>query len=220
MRKLPIVGMAAMLSVASTACFADDGNFFVNGDVGQAHYRIASSTTYDSFNGPGRNSVDKKDTAGALRFGYRWHGVVDYGVEAGYVDLGQAQVKSYSYNNQTSDIKTRGWLLGGNLKYNINDAWYVSARGGWFRSRNEDKVKVSQGECSVICPLRPSGEYRVSSTGTGEYLGVGAGYNFSPNFSLGLSYDNYHGHPDGYDAYGNKQGANIALYSVSAEYRF
>ncbi|WP_216840693.1 hypothetical protein [Dyella sp. S184] len=59
--------------------------------------------------------------------------------------------------------------------------------------------------------------YNFSSTGTGEYLGVGAGYNLPSNVSIGLSYDNYHAHPI---SNGTGTGVNVALYSVSAEYRF
>jgi len=219
MRKLLIVGMVAMLSIASTTSFADDGNFFVNGDVGQAHYRVASSSTYDFFYGSYHDSVDKKDTAGALRFGYRWHSVVDYGVEAGYVDLGQTKTKTYSpYGtdyDRKEDQKTRGWLVGGNLKYNIADKWYVSARGGWFRSRNEVEAQGSNA------PLLPGFfHYSISSTGTGEYLGLGAGYNILPNLSVGLSYDNYHARTNSSSNIAIADSTNIALYSVSAEYRF
>jgi len=220
MNKLLVAVVATTLGAASAAALADDGNFFVNGDLGQSHYRIASSYTVapSIFDGGYRYSADKQDVAGALRFGYRWHSLVDYGVEAGYVDLGQAETKfNGPYTNLKTDQKTRGWLVGGNLKYNIAEKWYVSARGGWFRSRNE----VDARGVFFVQPLagdQPNFRSHSSNTGTGEYLGLGAGYNILPNLSVGLSYDNYHARLNRSSE--SDSGLNIALYSVSAEYRF
>ena len=45
----------------------------------------------------------------------------------------------FANNYYTNDVKSRGWLPGGNLKYNINDNWYLSARGGWFHSQVESE---------------------------------------------------------------------------------
>ena len=226
MNKLVTAAVALTLGAVSTLTFADDGNFFVNADAGQANYRTGTLNNSNDaviVVSPD-NNLDKKDVAGALRFGYRWHSTVDYGIEAGYADLGQAGLKS-SYSSGVEDIKSRGWLLGGNLKYNVNDSWYVSARGGWFRSKIENRgLATYHPNCKIgfECPDYIGSEsYNDSSTGTGEYLGVGAGYNFSPNFSLGLSYDNYHARPnDSHSNFGIADGINIALYSVSAEYRF
>jgi hypothetical protein len=43
------------------------------------------------------------------------------------------------------------------------------------------------------------------------------GYNFAPNFSLGLNYDNYHAKAKTSLA---TVDANIGTYTVTAEYRF
>jgi len=71
----------------STGSLADGGNFYVNVDAGQADYSVASTYNIAHCNLYIGGNPETKDTAGALRFGYRWHSVADFGVEAGYVDL-------------------------------------------------------------------------------------------------------------------------------------
>ncbi|MFC5743802.1 outer membrane protein [Dyella tabacisoli] len=208
MNKFQTVAVALALGAASTASFADTGNFFVNGNLGTSDYRVSNPASGI----PGvQSSLDKKDAAGALRIGYRWNSVVDYGVEAGYVNLGNAEGKlSNSLGQSYLKQKSRGWLLGGNLNYNINDNWYVSARGGWYRAHNAFQLRA----------YTPGGNFRSSSstTGTGEYVGVGVGYNINKAFSVGVNYDNYHSNGNSSDV--NKLSTNIAMYSVFGEYRF
>ena len=43
------------------------------------------------------------------------------------------------------------------------------------------------------------------------------GYDFAPNFSLGLNYDNYHAKAKRGDV---SLGGNVGTYMVTAEYRF
>jgi OOP family OmpA-OmpF porin len=207
MNKLFTAALAASLAVASTASFADSstGDFFVNANLGQSQYRASA------FNGFGTTgtSNDRSDTAGAVRLGYRWHSVVDYGVELGYVDLGNASLKSFFPGAQSNEkLSSRGYLLGGNLNYNITDAWYVSGRAGWFRSRLNDRVTTFSDAGSI----RDSAH----STGTGEYVGVGVGYNISRAFSVGLNFDDYHSRAK----FGDEGSLTTGMYSVSAEYRF
>jgi hypothetical protein len=46
---------------------------------------------------------------------------------------------------------------------------------------------------------------------------VGVGYDFAPNFSMGLSYDNYHAKAEtGLDDIDG----NIGVFTLTAEYRF
>jgi opacity protein-like surface antigen len=226
MKFLVMTALTLVLGGISTTCLADDGNFFINADAGQANYHVDLSNS--SVFG---NSLNNSDAAGALRFGYRWHSVVDYGLEAGYVDLGNVNSTVYAPPmggwTQHTNLKDRGWLLGGNLKYNITPNWYVSARGGWFRPQIEGSGTSRYSECvpapGYLCPAVLPGtsfyQYSYSQTVSGEYFGAGAGYNFSPNFSLGLSYDYYRS-----GRFNNVStmisGVNVGTFSVSAEYRF
>jgi OmpA-OmpF porin, OOP family len=215
MRKLVTLAVALTLGTASAAAFAD-GNAFVNANAGYSSYNLNK----DSLSEPGVSSnLRKRDPAGAIRVGYRWNSIVDYGVEVGYGYLGQARANIAEGSDATRlTQKNRGFLLGGNLNYNITENWYVSARAGWFRGRNTYTGTVYAPE--------GVGTVRGTNTNTGEYFGVGAGYNFNKYFSLGLAYDTYHtpgsplrssnpvfnGDPVG--------GTRAGMYSIQGEYRF
>jgi OmpA-OmpF porin, OOP family len=241
MKVLMLAALTVTLSGMSYKCLADDGNFFVSADAGQANYHvnapynspaatygeiISSSSSNPIF--PVGNQLNNTSAAGALRFGYRWHGVVDYGVEAGYADLGKVNSTSTvgsqisSWTDQ-SNLKDRGWLLGANIKYNLNNDWYVSARGGWYRPQIDGSetakfngcVPSSGYVCPLVLPVTTFDRYQYSQTVSGEYFGVGGGFNISSNFSLGLSYDYYRS-----GRLSNDFSANVGLLSLSAEYRF
>ncbi len=206
MRKLVTVGAALALATASAAAFAD-GNTFVNANVGSSDYNISQPAAVSGFD----TYQNKYGAAGALRVGYRWKSVVDYGVEVGYGYMGQARTKIYNDDGGVRlNQKNRGWLLGGNLNYNITDQWYLSGRAGWYRARNSYAL-------SVI----PAGTYdeRGTYTATGEYAGVGAGYNINKSLSVGLAYDAYHT-PSGATQGLGMKGTRIGMYSLQGEYRF
>ena len=205
MRKLVAAAVAMTLGAASGTAFAD-GNVFVNANAGASNYQVSNPLTgFD-------NTFSKRGTAGALRVGYRWKSVVDFGVEAGYGYLGNTIARA-TYDDGSTErlaLKTRGWLLGGNLNYNITDQWYISGRAGWFRARNLYQDRFLDANYAG-----ESFSDRSATTGTGEYLGVGAGYNITKAFSVGLAYDRYHTPGNvGYD------GIAIDMYSVQGEYRF
>lgn len=202
MRTFATIAVALALGTASSVAFADGGNVFVNANAGASHYNVENP--YSGIEG---NSFSKTGKAGALRVGYRWNSVVDYGVEAGYGFLGNATARvSYSDGVERDQAKTRGWLLGGNLNYNINEQWYVGARAGWFRARSLFEGRVVSDNDTFY--------NRGSLTRTGEYFGVGGGYNFNKNFSLGLAYDTYRA------PVSDDKSNRIGMYSLQAEYRF
>ncbi|UJJ57461.1 outer membrane beta-barrel protein [Rhodanobacter denitrificans] len=208
MNKILTAALGAALVVASAASAAAEtqGAFFINAAVGQAQYQVGRSA------GQG-NSVDDKDTAGALRFGYAWNvgNGFNLGVEGGYADLGKV-VARYSYSDGSTirtGVHAKGWLLGGNAKYNFAGPWYATARAGWFRSEADASYRYSEPGYT---------EYASGSAhGDGWYGGVGVGYDFAPNFSLGLNYDNYHAKARYNQA---SIGGNVGTYMLTAEYRF
>jgi OmpA-OmpF porin, OOP family len=215
MRKLVTLAVALTLGTASAAAFAD-GNTFVNANVGYSDYTINK----DSLSIPGADEhLRKGDPAGAIRLGYRWNSIVDYGVEVGYGYLGQARLNDSAgpYAGRLTQ-KNRGFLLGGNLNYTITDNWYISARAGWFRGRNT----YAETFYSPVGVQTSRG----TSTNTGEYFGIGAGYNFNKYFSIGLAYDTYHT-PGGAVRSSNasfngevERGTRAGMYSIQGEYRF
>lgn len=208
MNKILTAALGAALAVASAASAAADahGAFLLNAGVGQSQYRVGRT------DGLGYN-LDEKDTAGALRFGYAWRvaPAFNLGVEGGYADLGK-MVARYRYTDGSAiqtDANAKGWMLGANGKYNFADQWYVSARAGWFRSTVDATYRYSEPGYT---------EYASGNAhGNGWYGGVGVGYDFAPNFSLGLNYDNYHAKAKRGDV---SLGGNVGTYMVTAEYRF
>lgn len=202
MRKFAFIAIALALGTASSVALADDGHFFVNANAGASHYSV--SNPYSGMD----NSFSKTGKAGALRVGYRWNSVVDYGVEAGYGFLGNAtaRVNDYGGGTEREQVQTRGWMLGGNLNYNITENWYVGARAGWFRARSLYEFRYMSDNVNA------SGRDRVVRTG--EYFGFGGGYNLNKNLSLGVAYDTYRA------PLSDTQRNRIGMYSLQAEYRF
>ncbi|MGN2249179.1 outer membrane beta-barrel protein [Frateuria sp. GZRe14] len=218
MNKILTVALGAALVAASASASAADanGSFFINAGVGQAQYHVGHT------DGLGYK-LDDKDTAGALRFGYAWKvgNGFDLGVEGGYVDLGKLVAKYHGENedaslivNEKADIEASGWVLGANGKYAFGNKWFVSARAGWFRSTADASYRYEE----IYADAPDYREYASGDAdGNGWYGGVGVGYDFAPNFSLGLNYDNYHGKAK--TDLGSIDG-NIGVYTVTAEFRF
>ncbi|HUA82192.1 MAG TPA: outer membrane beta-barrel protein [Dyella sp.] len=204
MRKFAALAIALALGASSTTALAD-GNAFVNANGGASHYSVSNP-----FAGID-NSFSTTGKAGALRVGYRWNSVVDYGVEAGYGFLGNATARANvaGVGTERQQVQTRGWLLGGNLNYNINEHAYIGARAGWFRARSLFENRFLGANSADF-----HFDDRAVVSRTGEYFGVGGGYNLNKNFSLGLAYDTYRAPIT--DSRSNR----IGMYSVQAEYRF
>lgn len=210
MSKILTAAFGAALAVASTASAAAEtqGAFFINAAVGQAQYHVGRSAgqSYSV-------SVDDKDTAGALRFGYAWNvgNGFNLGVEGGYADLGKASA-GFSFSDGSTirtGVHAKGWLLGGNAKYNFAGPWYATARAGWFRTNADASYRYSEPGYSE--------SFSGGGHGNGWYGGVGVGYDFAPSFSLGLNYDNYHAKARYNEA---SIGGNVGTYMLTAEYRF
>ncbi|HET8899371.1 MAG TPA: outer membrane beta-barrel protein, partial [Rhodanobacteraceae bacterium] len=125
------------------------------------------------------------------------------GVEAGYNDLGNIKVR----NAFTSDpvlakqrSELHGWTAGVNGHFNLASPWYVSARTGVYGWRGH-------GLSNDDIPLRRNVDK------TDWYGGVGVGYDFASNWSLGVNYDYFHAKKDHVDL-------SSDLISFGAEYRF
>ncbi|MBP1473639.1 porin family protein [Frateuria sp. MAH-13] len=192
----------AFAGACSSAPAQDRNALFVSAGVGHADYHVDEVA--------GNYYQDTTGTAAALRLGYLWHGPVDFGVEAGYVDLGELKTSLISGAVlEEAKVNAKGWLLGATGKYHFADAWFVSARGGWLHASSDVDYRVST----------PVGSMSGSSSvdGDGWYTGIGAGYDFSSHLSLGLNYDNYHVKASTDDVSAD---ANVGTWMVTAEYRF
>ncbi|MFC5742867.1 porin family protein [Dyella tabacisoli] len=185
---------AALLTVP--AAFAqnapsDNGGWFINGNVGRTSIN----------NGP----YDGHDTGYALNGGYRWSLAPNFalGAEVGYNDLGNIHVKNIFNSNNVIDkgkSQLHGWTAGANARFNIDQNWYVSARGGIYGWKGH-------GLSNDANPIRKGLD------NTSWYAGAGFGYNLNSNVSVGLNYDYF-------DAKKNHTDLSTDMVSVGAEYRF
>jgi len=193
---LATAGLAAVPAlVQAQEGNAGNSSFFVNGNIGQSNLS--------------KDAYDDSDTGYDANIGYRWafSPNVAIGVEGGYADLGKFRAKSnyLSGIGPIPDAKVSGWTLGLNGHFNLNPNWYISARGGFFRSdvKGMDFGSYGSGGAPVY----------VDDTSSKYYAGAGFGYDFSNNFSVGLNYDYYKA-----DKHGLYLDPNLV--SVSGEFRF
>ncbi len=163
------------------------GNAFVAGNVGRTDGGTAGRFGTGDFNV--FESRDGRKTGYGLVGGYRWKVAQNFGLglEGGYTDLGNIVVKNAfndnDVNQRDDENALRGWIVGGNARLNITPAWYVGARGGYFRaSDNNVDYYNSVGENLGL-------ESGGSDGRNSWYAGVGTGWNATQNFSVGLHYD-------------------------------
>lgn len=194
MSKRFTIAVAAMaLSCISTGSLAatTSGQFFLNGTVGQSTWHD------DGFN------TSNKDTATAWRFGYAWNrDQLSYGFEAGYADLGTVR-GHYDFGAAPLELSggATGPLAGVNMTYRLGHRVFVNARLGWMHDHLD---------------LR-TGDQRDRFSGNGGYVGIGAGYNVSEHFGVGLAYDHYTVRGD---VNGSRTQDFVGVFSGFAEVRF
>jgi len=193
-KQFQVAAIAFALAAASSSSFADEtGGFFINGNLGQSSYNsgtVTSNTTFGS----------------TIRGGYSWYSEEwDFGVEAGYVNLGTVRSPLYTVGIPaiTESAKADGPLLGINLKYKFANQWFVSGRLGYLQTTVDTSVSGGFGSYDFH--------------GGGGYGGVGVGYDFTKHFSLGLAYDTYR---IKYRVFDVNYSGNVGLSSLFVEYRF
>jgi OmpA-OmpF porin, OOP family len=197
-----------LLASAATTSHAD--GFFVNTSLGKDNF-------YSQYPiGPGQSAqISSQSDTEALRVGYRWNsGVFCYGLETGYVNLGPSYYFVFAHYEERID----GALLGPTLKYSLPMGFFVSARGGFFRSTDHEMARLTYG-----LPFPKTGDFYGNVSGIGSYVGLGAGYDFNQSFGLSLNYDRYRPHvvSDWWEHGGVIPGTpRVDAYTVTAEYRF
>jgi OmpA-OmpF porin, OOP family len=215
--------------LASAVSVSHADGFFVNTNFGVDKYYPQYENEYVT-NGPLPSSTHTH--AEALRVGYRWTtGAFSYGLETGYVNMGPTYADFYDPMNGP-DVFTHyeeridGVVLGPTLKYDLPMGFFVSARGGFFRSTDHQMERVSFEPQLFDLPFTPfSDEYRADISGIGSYVGLGVGYDFNQSFGLSLNCDRYRPHV-GLETNWWEHGElfigtpKVLTYSVTAEYRF
>ncbi|MGC1549519.1 MAG: porin family protein [Rhodanobacter sp.] len=188
---LATAGLLTVPAVFAQNAPADNGGWFVNGNVGR--------TAIDQ--GP----YDGHDTGYAINGGYRWSMTPNFalGAEVGYNDLGNIHAKNI-FNSQPilspGKSQLHGWTAGANGRYSFDSNWYVSGRAGLYSW-------TGHGLSNNSNPIREGLD------DTSWYAGAGVGYNISKNLSVGLNYDYF-------DAQKHNVDLSTDMVSVSAEFRF
>ncbi len=219
MRNRLAFGAAMALGITSFTATAGAGQFFVDGGMGRSSF-AAVYGQYDN---------DKTDWATSIRAGYMWHNVVDYGVELGYVDLGQevnrevyGHISGWDYLRGST--AAHGWLLGGRLEYVMAGSWYLMARGGWFRPRitqeSADWVLTRGGPVNPVPASGYAHDQASFNGGTQAYYGIGVGYCLSPHWRVGLNYDYYELGSKFWGQETSQPTGYVKTYSASVQYRF
>lgn len=191
------VAVAAFGLVAvPTLSQAADPGFFLNGAIGRS--------TYD------QHVFDDDDTGYKANLGYRWAVAPNalIGIEGGYTDMGKFTsdpLMTADGGTTTARARIKGWTLGANGHFNITPEWYIGTRLGWTRSSLSGRIEgAPSDDWDVI---------RDNLKSDGWYAGVGFGYDFASNMSIGLDYDRYEAKKHGFKG-------TTDLVSISAEVRF
>jgi OmpA-OmpF porin, OOP family len=146
--------------------------------------------------GRGGRDFDPTTNVFNLDVGYHWSWLA---VEAGYVDFKRTNSNTFLDPVPLSyGFKENGFTAGVAGHWGIVSNWYLSARTGAFFWREAFYESPIGKKASVT-----------RADGTSWYAGIGVGYDFTKNFSLGLNYDWYDA--DQYTAH---------VPSLKAEFRF
>lgn len=116
--------------------------------------------------------VDGKDTAWKLYGGYMLNR--NFGIEAAYVDLGEATYSGDFFGDPVTDgkVKVTGFNIAGIGKLPISEQFSLFGKLGLF---------IWEVEASDITAGAP---FSTAADGTDLSFGVGAGYDFTPNLGV------------------------------------
>ena len=207
----------ALLASMTSLSHAD--GFFVNTSLGASNY-------YSEYPLNPAFEVHHSHTE-ALRFGYRWtNGPFSYGLEAGYANLGQGDQRvpgNFNWGQYRERID--GFMLGPSVRYSLPLGFYISAHAGALWSTDHQTYKFTESQPLI------GGAYsyyyysdRFNNSTTGNYVGVGVGYDFNRLLSLGVNYDTYRIHSMANNAYFGtsyfRTSPRVDAYTVTVEYRF
>lgn len=144
----------------------------------------------------GGASGNDDDTAYSIRGGYYFS--PNWAIEGFYTTY-------YDKKRDDVTLKLNGFGVGAVGKTNFGDddlGWYVGGRAGIVQSKAKVDVDGLGGD---------------SDNDVRAYVGVNTGYDFSPNFGLGLSYDYSKAKPE---FGGEEVDVTTGTLTLGVEYRF
>lgn len=152
--------------------------------------------------GIGSASIDEHgidDNDSAFRLGAGWRFVENFGAEIGYQDLGEIDA-----DNNFGSVEADGLYAGVAGRVPLHEGetgFFLAARAGVYFW--DATGRIGSGVTAV----------RIDDSDNDFYVGIGAGYDISEQFGVGVSYDRYQvGDGDGDFDYG--------VFALNGEVRF
>ncbi|MCY1194574.1 porin family protein [Variovorax boronicumulans] len=171
---------ALWLGTASVGAFAagldKDTGLYVGGAIGRSSYSLSSSKNAPVPVPWGGKKADKSGTSYKLYGGYRL--TEHFGVEAGYARLGSVSQWSSAYGGSRLQTGTgQVFYAAATARMPLGDAFALNGRLG-----------VARGRISGDNKWAPANQ-RISGSGTGLMVGVGAEYRMTQNLAITADYD-------------------------------
>ena len=207
---LALAALAALAMLASPLALAEEPGWYGGASLGRSSASIddARITANLLAAGLATNSISHRDRSQGFRIFGGYQFTPNFGLEAGYADLGKFGFTASTTPPGTlnGDIRLQGLSvdLVGTLP--VTDKFSVLGRIG-LASINARDTFTGTGAVNVVNP-------NPSKRDTNAKFGLGLGYSFTPSLGMRLEAERYRVN----DAMGNK--GSINLMSVGLVYRF
>lgn len=200
MKKILVLAAALGAAVLPLSAMANrPGSWFIRAEAGDTKHDIEVDGAKD----------DDNDTSFSLRGGYYY--TPNFGFEFFYSDFGGYEQEATAEYDDGSveigklslDTAAIGAGIFGKKNFGQDDlGFYVGGRAGVLHAKTD---------------LKAVGGLDTDDSWNAAYAGIGIGYDFNPNFGLGLSYDYTQGKPE---FYGVETKVKVQTLSLGLEYRF
>ncbi len=193
--------------IVSANLYAEDKGFYVGGSVGYSSIDTLSESDINSTLAAGgitaTSSVDDNDIGWKFFGGYNFNQY--FGVEVGYVDLGEADanINITAPVAATGNITAEGdgFLFAGVARYPIMNNMDVFGKVGGFVWNVDGTASVTSGGTTVAV--------NAEDDGTSIMFGFGAEYEFNNNVGIRAEWERYDVSSD-----------DVDLFSLGVEYDF
>lgn len=159
-------GAVFAISTAMAQTAISQPSYYIGASIGQSKYKDLPS---------GLTNADDKDTGYKVYGGYQIN--QNWGIEATYFDLGKFTGNESVFNGNTivpvnASAKVQAWGLAGTFTAPISHGFSVFGKLGLARS----ELKTNASGIGFRAHQKESG--------TGANYGIGAKYDFAPNFAV------------------------------------
>ncbi|RFC35897.1 MAG: OmpA-OmpF porin, OOP family [Candidatus Nitrotoga sp. SPKER] len=160
------IGSGTLLVISTATAAFGQPAYYLGGSVGQSKYKDIPQ---------GLRNVDDTDTGYKVYGGYQIN--PNWGVEATYFDLGKFTGNDTAFNGSSvvpvnASAKVQAWGLAGVFTAPITSGFSVFGKLGFTRS----ELKTNASGLNFTAHQKESR--------TGANYGVGAKYDFTPNFAV------------------------------------